>query len=81
MKTDVLGLLRRRTLCTPKKAIAHTDPIHSPRHSGIVPTETPGDEENSMLENKYRCLLALSRPGFHTFPPSYKDSCYMTQTF
>lgn len=80
MKTDVLGLLRKRTLCTPTKNTVHTDPIHLPRDSTIFPTETSGAEENITLENKYRCLLPLSEPGFHTFPPLYNDSCYMTQT-
>lgn len=81
MKTDVLGLFWKRTLCTPTKNTVHTDTIHLPRDFAVFLTGTPGPEESNTSENKYRCLLPLSEPGFHTFPPSYKESCYMTQTF
>lgn len=63
------------------KNTVYTDPIHLPRDSAVFTAGTPGSEENNTSENKYRCLLLLSEPGFPTFPPSYKDSCYMTQTF
>jgi len=50
--------------------------------------ETTGTEENNQLEDTYRRRGSIGKvrafcsgPGFHKFPPSYKDSCFMTQIF